>query len=73
MHPLDTILELKEMISIQYDAPSRQQIIFSKDVGSLEDNCTVASYGIKQGDVLWVSMAFQADGMDDGKNTVGIE
>ena len=61
--PTDTIREVKEKISQEYDAPPEEQII-NKRFLRLEDSCTVRECGLVKDDTLVVSMAFRAAGVD---------
>ena len=63
VRPTDTIREVKEKASQVYGAPPEEQIINKRFVRR-EDGCTIASCGVVEDDILVVSMAFRAAGVD---------
>ena len=65
VRPTDTIHKLKERVAQEYDVLPEEQVISTKQYKILtDDDCTVEEYGITENDVLVVSMAFRAAGVD---------
>ena len=63
MYPTDTIFQVKQKLSLQYDVQQDVQRLYFKG-DKLDNSCTVAGYSIKNGDVVNVFIALCAAAID---------